>query len=222
MKFEKIGILTSKQSWFVPYAEELVHQLGFRGRQARLFFSHEEIPCEYKIIFILSYFKMVDKEFLKKHKHNLVVHESGLPKGRGWSPLFWQILEGKNKIPIVLFKVTEKIDEGDIYIEDYIVLEGHELYSEIRDKQGLKTIELCLKFLDQYENLKPVPQKGKPTYYRKRTPHDSELDINRTIKEQFNLLRIVDNEMFPAFFYYRGKKYIIKVFKGETNDKDNG
>ena len=49
-------------------------------------------------------FKIIEKEFLSKHKHNIAVHESSLPKGRGWAPLFWQILEGKNTMPIVLFE----------------------------------------------------------------------------------------------------------------------
>ena len=31
-------------------------------------------------------------------------------------------------------------------------------------------------------------------------------------KEQFNLLRIVDNNSYPAFFFYKNKKYIIKIF----------
>jgi len=33
--------------------------------------------------FYLSYGKIVNKETLSKHEHNLVVHESALPKGEG-------------------------------------------------------------------------------------------------------------------------------------------
>src|SRR3989338_4170272 len=145
MSFRKIAVLTSKESWFVPYAKKLVNILNDKGCKAKLFFKHEEINKEFEIVFILSYFKIIGKEFLERHKHNLVVHESDLPKGRGWSPLFWQILDGKNKIPIVLFEANEKIDDGKIYMEDYILLEGHELHDKIREKQAEKSIELCLK-----------------------------------------------------------------------------
>ena len=55
------------------------------------------------------------------------------------------------------------------------------------------------------------PQEGVATYYERRTPKDSELDINRSIKDQFNLLRIVDNERYPAFFYIGDKKYKISI-----------
>jgi len=125
------------------------------------------------------------------------------------------LVEGEKKIPIVLFEASEKIDEGDIYIKKYLSFEGHELHDEIREKQAQKTIELCLQFLDGYEKLEAKKQKGKSTFYKKRTPIDSELDINKTIEEQFNLLRIVNNENFPAFFYHKGQKYIMRIYKAD-------
>ncbi len=213
MNLKKIAVLTSKNSWFVPYAKQFIKILKKKRISAKLFFGHENISEEFETVFILSYFKIIPKEFLLKHKHNLIVHESDLPKGKGWAPLFWQVLESKKKMPIVLFEASEKIDEGDIYIKDFLSFEGHELHDEIREKQAQKTMELCLQFLDGYEKLEVKKQKGKPFFYKKRTPIDSELDINKTIEEQFNLLRIVNNEEFPAFFYHKGRKYIIKIYK---------
>lgn len=217
MNFQKIAVLTSKKSWHIPYSQKLIAKLNKRGYETTLFSDHGEIGHEFEIVFILSYFKILNTQFLKMHKHNIVVHESDLPKGRGWAPLFWQVLENKNEIPIVLFEASENTDEGDIYLKDTIVYEGHELNSEIRQKQALKTIELCLRFLDTYMYLKPTKQIEAPTYYAKRTQKDSELDIDKSINEQFNLLRIVNNEDFPAFFNHNGYKYTIKIFKNEED-----
>lgn len=215
MKFESIAVLTSEESWFVPYAKEMVDILEQKGYKSNLFHNYDNIEENFQVVFILSYFNIIKEQSLKTHKHNLVVHESDLPQGKGWSPLFWQILEGKNKIPVTLFEATAKVDEGDIYIKDYIMLQGHELNDEIRKLQGQKTIELCLKFLDDHENLKPTKQTGQGTYYTKRTPEDSELDKEKSISEQFNLLRIVNNEKFPAFFYHKDHKYILKISRQE-------
>jgi methionyl-tRNA formyltransferase len=213
MKLNKIAIVTSGKSWFVPYAEKLVGILKGRGMEAKLFCRHEDIGEEYQTVFILSYFRIIEKKFLERHQHNLVVHESDLPRGRGWAPLFWQVLEGKNKIPIALLEASEGMDEGDIYIKDNIIYEGHELHDELREMQALKTMELCLRFLDEYENMKLVRQEGEASYYDKRTPTDSELDINKSLKEQFNLLRVVDNDEFPASFHHKGYKYVIKIYR---------
>lgn len=218
MNFKRIAVLTSQESWFVSFAQKLVEILKSKSYEAKLFFRHEGVGDDFPIVFILSYFGIIKKRFLQRHVHNLVVHESNLPKGRGWAPLFWQILEGKNKIPVVLFEATDRVDAGGVYIKDFIVLKGYELYDQIRERQAEKTIELCLRFLDGYEALKLKKQKGTPTFYRKRTPPDSELYLNKTLKKQFNLLRIVNNDKFPAFFHYKGHKYILKIYRERKND----
>ena len=210
--FNHVAVLVSGSSWFVPFAELLVQTLIKKGYKAKLCSSSEAVPKQTEVVFVLSYFEILSENFLARFPHTYVVHESALPKGRGWAPLFWQILEGKNQIPIVLFKVEKDVDRGDIFIKDKIVLKGTEIHEEIRFLQGYKTIEMCQNFLDNYQALKPRPQRGESTKFRRRTPEDSCLDINRSLKEQIHLLRIVNNEEFPAFFKYRNRKYIIKIY----------
>ena len=93
------------------------------------------------------------REYLDKHKNNLVVHESDLPKGKGMSPMTWQILEGNNEISITLFEMQEKLDSGNVYLQDVMEFNGLELVSEIRDKQAEYTFNLCKKFLDNYPEI---------------------------------------------------------------------
>ena len=72
-----------------------------------------------------------------------------------------------------------------------------------------------LKNVEKY-SLSKVPsykQKGKESFYPKFKKEHNELDINKTIKEQFNVLRIVDNEKYPAFFKIDGQEYILKIKK---------
>ena len=79
-------------------------------------------------------------------------------------------------------------------------------------KLGQKIVEMCINYCKNYKTLKPIKQEGSETIYPKRTPKDSELDINKSIKEQFNLFRIVDNEKYPAFFEIDGIKYVLNIF----------
>jgi methionyl-tRNA formyltransferase len=213
----KITLVTDNpNSWIVPFVRKLKKILE-KEHNVFWVFDHKKIETG-DISFFLSCEKIIKPEILNLNKHNLIIHESKLPKGRGWAPLNWQILEGKNKIPITLFEAEKKIDSGDIYIQEYINFKGHELTDELREKQGEKTIEIILKFISLYPEIKCKKQKGRPTYYRRRFPKDSELNINKTIKEQFNLLRVVNNEKYPAFFNYRGKKYIIKIYKNNIKE----
>ena len=64
-----------------------------------------------------------------------------------------------------------------------------------------------------FEIVSPVPQSKEvtATYRPKRTPEDSRLDLNKSINEQFNLLRVCDKNRFPAFFVIHGKKYKVII-----------
>jgi len=88
----------------------------------------------------------------------------------------------------------------------------------LRCKQAEFTLAMCIDFLENYESLKkPVKQVGEESFYEKRTPKSSELDIHKSIKEQINLLRIVSNEEYPAFFMLDGHKYILKIEEEDAN-----
>ena len=170
---------------------------------------------ESDIVFYLGCGQIIPANILSRNKHNLLVHESALPKGKGWSPLTWQILEGKNEIPITLFEAEESVDSGKIYIGDTMHFNGTELVEELRKKQAEYTIKMCVSFIEGYPGITSIgkDQSGGSSYYRKRKPEDSKLDPDKTIREQFNLLRIVDNERYPAYFELNGMRYMLKIEK---------
>lgn len=200
-----------------PYSEKLYSILKQQNNNSIII--ENELLSEHSgnIAFYLSYPKILTSGQLKQFNHNIIVHASKLPQGKGWSPTSWQILEEKNIIPISLFEANEKIDNGNIYLEDHIELNGTELITAWRKILAEKILEMCLTFLSNYPQcLSDYRQPaGKESFYPKRTPKDSQLDITKTISEQFNLLRIVDNDNYPAFFIYNGKKYIIKIYEEE-------
>ncbi len=209
----KITILADNpQSWIIPYAQKLETNLSRLGHNVSLVHSANKVRSG-NVAFFLSCEYIIPATILRKNKHNLVVHESALPKGKGWSPMTWQVLEGKKRIPITLFEAAESVDSGVIYAQSSVVLRGDELVEELREKQGAATIALALSFVGKYPHAKGKKQSGKATYYPRRTPKDSELDPHRTIAEQFNLLRVVDNERYPAFFNHKGHTYIMKIYK---------
>lgn len=196
------------------YIPELIEQLVKRGYNVN--WLHDVNLIEQgEVVFFLGCGQIVPSDILEKNKHNLVVHESDLPWGKGWSPLTWQILEGKNDIPIVLFEAAEKVDSGVIYLKETMHFTGTELVEELRATQADTTFKLCLEFIDNYPDIidKAVSQEGESSYYRRRTPEDSRLDPDKTIREQFDLLRVVDNKRYPAFFELNGEQYLLKVLK---------
>lgn len=210
-----ILILTSPDQWFVPYAEQL--QIELDGSD--LLLDHTELEKPYDIVFILSYHRLIPSSVLEKNRHNIVIHASALPKGKGWSPMFWQILEGRNRIPFSMFEASSGVDDGAIYMVRYLELTGYELNTELRALQAEKVLQMCREFIDGYDAfLPPNPQKGHETFYAKRGQKESRLDSDKSIREQFNLLRIVDNEHYPAYFEIDGRRYTLKIEHDDRKD----
>ncbi|MGL5253583.1 MAG: formyltransferase family protein [Brevinema sp.] len=214
-----ITILTDKKSWFNKYNIILQENLIAQGHTVQIIYNKQDLPCG-DVAFFLSYFEIVGPKYLARNKNNIVIHQSDLPKGKGWSPASWLILEGATTIPLTLFEAVVKCDAGDIYFKDYIHLNGSELIKEWQDLLAKKMIDMALEFIINYNTYiqKPQKQTGDDSFYSRRSPSDSELDINKTIDEQFNLMRIADNDMYPLYFIKNNQKYILHISKETQND----
>ena len=206
----KVTIFTSPNSYFNQYIPLFKKEMADWDI---CFVSDKTQLVSGDVAFYLSCYELIGPKYLSLHKHNIVIHESDLPSGKGWSPASWTILSGNNTLTLSLFEMSSRVDAGDIYFKDTVVLDGTELKDEWQTKIILKKIEMCQKFLKDYLFTKPTPQSGPESFYPKRTPADCELDINKTIEQQFNLLRIVDNDNYPAFFVLNGIKYKLTIEK---------
>jgi methionyl-tRNA formyltransferase len=174
------------------------------------------------ILFLISCHEIISAQVRARYAATLVIHASDLPIGRGWSPHIWQIIEGKNRIPVTLLEAEDVIDSGAIWAQRYIQLDGHETYEEINAKLFDAEIELMCMAVTGFETNKPRQQDERvPTMYRKRTPEDSRIDPHKSIAEQFELLRVADPVRFPAFLEFRGHRYFISIFKDKGKDHGN-
>jgi len=196
-------------AWIVPWAESLRRDIGRTYHVSLVHDPAAMAPGD--VCFLLGCTRLLPPELLSLHRLNLVVHESALPAGRGFSPVGWQILEGKNTIPVTLFAATAGPDTGPVYLQDEMLLRGDELLPELRARQGAKTVEMVKRFLDLWPDLTASPQQGEASHYRRRTRTDDELDPSCSLAVQFDHLRIVDNERYPAWFRFRGRSYLLKI-----------
>ena len=172
------------------------------------------------ILFLISCHEIVGKDVRDLYKSTLVIHASDLPQGRGWSPHVWQIVEGKNQIPVTLLEAEDQVDSGAIWKQLLLSFEGHETCEEINQALFLAELELMDFAVSNLDKIVPRQQdQREPTYYRKRTPEDSKLDPDRSIAEQFDLIRVADVNRFPAFFDFRGHRYTLRITKVTSNEQ---
>lgn len=202
-------VIDSLQTW--------MNDISSKGHSATLVFDKAELQGG-DILYLVSCGQMIRDAERQKYNAVLVLHASDLPKGRGWAPHVWSILEGENQITVSLLEASEPADSGAIWLKKKFTLEGHELLPEINAKLFAVELLLMTQAIEKFETIKPIVQVGNPgPYMHKRSPADSQLDPDKTIAEQFDLLRVVDSQRYPAFFNYRGKRYLIQIEKVEND-----
>lgn len=210
----KISILcTDRQHPVIQSLNEWVKSMIEKRHIVSLVFDKADLPGG-DILFLVSCSQKVGESERAKYKSVLVLHASNLPRRRGWSPHIWSVLDGESEIIVSLIEAIEPVDSGSIWLKTSFLLEGHELLDEINKKLFDAEVFLMTFAVDNIDNITPIEQVGDSgSYMRKRTPADSEIDPKKSIADQFNLLRVIDSERYPAFFYHRGYKYQIKIEK---------
>ncbi len=212
-KYKVTILIDPNNSWIKKFTKKI------RYNKKKYFIKFENIEnkvINQDVVLVLSYTKILREKFLKKNKLVLIAHPSDLPKDRGFAPVQNQILKNKRKICFSLIKAVKKVDAGPICLKIPFFLNGLELYEDMRIKQGKAAKKLIEKFLNKYPKIKFKDQVGKSNYNKRRTNEDYRLNLNKTIKSQLNILRISNNENYPAYFIFKKQKYILNIFKEKS------
>jgi methionyl-tRNA formyltransferase len=89
------------------------------------------------------------------------LHASLLPNYRGAAPINWAIINGETKTGVSTFFIDEKIDTGDMILQEAIKIEPEENAGSLHDKLMEMGSTLVLKTVSLIEkgNVKTIPQK---------------------------------------------------------------
>lgn len=164
-------------------------------------------------LFLISCHQIIRKPVRDLFRYTLVLHASPLPKGRGMSPHIWTVVEGGDRLTLTMLNAEDGLDSGDVWAQREIPLDGTELYDEINRKLFDAEVELMSWALDHCDGAEPRAQSGESSFYRRRTPEDSRIDVEQPLSASFDLLRVADPDRYPAFFDHRGQRYRIRLEK---------
>jgi len=121
------------------------------------------------------------------------LHASLLPNYRGAAPINWTIINGETKTGVSTFFIDEKIDTGDMILQENININPEENAGSLHDKLMLIGSELVLKTVNLIQNgaVKTIPQTEssniKTAYKLDRD--NCKIDWNDSLENIYNLIR---------------------------------
>ena len=193
------------RSWILAHEDQ--HQIDLVRLTSELSYGN--------ILFLISCSEMVTEAERQSYSKTLVIHASDLPYGRGWSPHVWQIIGGATTLTLTLLEAANKVDSGDIWKKIKLVVSKDALWDEINRLIFNAALKLMDFAVAHYGTINPEPQTTAidPTCYLKRSPSDSKIDPQKSIQDQFDLIRVCDPDRFPAYFELHGCKYKLRLEK---------
>lgn len=149
------------------------------------------------------------------------LHGSLLPKYRGAAPIQWAIISGEKETGVTTFKLEEKVDTGNIYLQEKLKIEDEDDLGTIHYKMSLVGAEVVLKTVDLIDsgNIELKKQDdGLASPAPKITKETGKIDWTKRAEEIHNLVRGLSP--FPGAYFYHNDRQ-IKIYKTKFSDSEN-
>ena len=173
-------------------------------------------------LFVVVAFRILPKEVFEIPKYgSFNLHGSYLPKYRGAAPIQWALINGDEETGLTTFKLAEKVDTGNIYLQEKVNINPDDNFETLHDRMSLLGAELVLKTVNSIENgdyklnqqndslASPAPKITKEICF---------IDFNKSAQQIHNLVRGLSPHP-AAFFIYNNK--VIKIYKTDIVEDAN-
>lgn len=167
-------------------------------------------------LFVVVAFRILPKEIFEIPKFgSFNLHASLLPKYRGAAPIQWALIKGETETGLTTFKLAEKVDTGNIYLQIKVPIYPEDNFGTLHDRLSELGADVVMKTIEMIENgnYHLLPQDDSlSSPAPKITKEICKIDWNKSADEINNLVRGLSP--YPAaFFLFKDK--VIKVYRTE-------
>jgi len=166
------------------------------------------------IFVVISYGKILGREILEIPKNFCInIHASLLPKYRGAAPINWAIINGERSTGVTVIKMDEKLDSGDIILQEELIIEEDDTAITLEDKLSKLAAQVLLKALNQIEKkefLSVQQDESRASFAPKLRKRDGLIDWKDQSVNIHNKIR----GLLPwpgVFTYWKGKR--LKIWR---------
>ena len=181
--------------------------------------NNEEFKSEIKnlnpdIICVVAYGKILPKSFLDIPRLGCInVHPSLLPKYRGAAPIQWAILNGDKITGVTTMYMNEKMDEGDILLQEQVEVLPDETTGDLWNRLSKIGARLLVETVKNIKDGKAtrIKQSDNFTIAPMIEKKDAKIDWEQMDTSKIkNLVRGL-NPILGAYCFYNDKK--VKFWK---------
>lgn len=147
----------------------------------------------FDLLIAVAWRYMVPESFYARARLGaFVFHDSLLPKYRGFSPSVWALINGESHTGMTLFRMSRKVDSGEIVGQVPIRIEEKDDIGTLRSKGTEAMVSLLnahlTSLIDGTAESRPQDE-SEATYTCKWIPEDARIDWNKSSREIHNLIR---------------------------------
>lgn len=173
----------------------------------------EIVALDPELIIVVGWRTMISCAVYSLPRNGCVgVHDSPLPRYRGFAPVNWAIINGEPAWGVSLMHLAEGIDEGDIVAQKSFAIGERVTAAELYEQVTESTLEVINENLGALLNgsARRTPQDhARATYACARTPGDGEIDWSASTQEIDRLVRGLGFPYPGAFTSWKGEKITI-------------
>ncbi|UMB60860.1 methionyl-tRNA formyltransferase [Lutibacter sp. A80] len=144
------------------------------------------------------------------------LHASLLPNYRGAAPINWALINGETKTGVTTFFIDEKIDTGNIILQEEVNIEQNTILGELHDKLMTVGSDLVVKTVQQIKK-GTVNTTKQPEIEEKAAPkiftETCKINWKDSLSNTYNLIRGLNP--YPAAWttlYNNEEKIKVKIF----------
>lgn len=169
------------------------------------------------ILITFGWRRILPDEVIEAAKYAINIHPAILPEYKGYHPVPHVLINNEKQHGITAHLIDSELDSGDIVHQETFPIDKFstlkDLQTEVNARMPDFIKELCRKVVQGDFELQVNNSEKNKVIAGKRTPEDSEIDLNMTVKEAYDHIRACDEERFPAYIVIDGQKVILKIEK---------
>ena len=166
-----------------------------------------------ELMIVIKWRTMISNEIYSiPSKGCVILHDSLLPRYRGFAPANWALINGESDAGATLFFVAQEVDSGPIIGQERIAISLEDTIRDVEERLVRSYVKLLRENLPALKRgtVETVPQdETQATYACLRTPEDGRIDWARCALEIHNLIRALTSPYPGAYAYLGGQKVII-------------